>query len=545
MLRPYQVEAKNAVESQWYDEGNKKTLLVQATGTGKTVVFSEIADNCAKSGGRVLILAHRGELLEQARDKLEKMYGLKCAVEKAEQTSIGSDAQIVLGSVQTMMRQTRLDRFPRNYFSHIIIDEAHHAYSTSYLNILQHFTSAYVLGVTATPDRGDKRDLGKIFDSIAYEYPMKKAIDEGYLCPILAVTVPINIDLKNVSIAKGDYCLEELDHALDPYLESIADAMVDYCKGHKTVVFLPLIATSQKFCEMLKRRGFRAAEVNGQSPDRSEILEDFENGKYNVLCNSMLLTEGWDCPAVDCIVVLRPTQIRSLYQQMVGRGTRLFDGKENLMLLDFLWHTERHNLCKPASLVASSEEISQIMDELIAKSECGLDLTEAEELAKEEVMDRRRKAQEEREKKLAETIERNRNRKGTTIDPIRVGLIFGDQEITDYVPVQKWEQDQPTKKQLEVLANNGINVDLVNSKGMAAKLIDQIVSRGNSGLCTLRQINLLEQKGFRNVKAWTINEASIVIGKISKNSWRVPDEYQPAYDYVPSRLKSWDAAYPW
>lgn len=545
MLRPYQIEAKNAVMSQWYNEGRKKTLLVQATGTGKTVVFSEIARECAESGGRVLILAHRGELLEQAKDKLERMYGLECAIEKAEQTSIGSDARIVLGSVQTMMRQPRLDRFPKDYFTHIIIDEAHHAYSSSYLTILQHFASAYVLGVTATPDRGDKHDLGKIFDSIAYEYPMKQAIDDGYLCPILALTIPIDIDLKSVSITQGDYSLEELGNTLDPYLESIADAMLDYCKERKTVVFLPLIATSQKFCRMLRARGFRAAEVNGKSTDRAEILKDFEEGKYDVLCNSMLLTEGWDCPAVDCIVVLRPTQIRSLYQQMVGRGTRLCEGKERLILLDFLWHTERHSLCKPASLMTSSEEISKIMDELIAKNDDGLDLTEAEKLAKEEFLERKRKAQEQRENKLATTIQQNKDRKKATIDPIRAGIIAGSADLTDYEPIFRWESDQVTEKQLKVLRDNGINTDQVDSRGMAAQLIDLIIERSKKGLSTIKQINSLDRKGFRNVDTWTIAQANRVISDLSKNNWKTPEKYWPPSQYKPEQEGSWGDVIPW
>ena len=136
-----------------------------------------------------------------------------------------------------------------------------------------------------------------------------------------------------------------MGHSLDPYLDKIADEMRTYCAGRKTVVFLPLIETSRRFCALLQARGIRAAEVNGNSDDRAEILADFAAGEDDVLCNSMLLTEGWDCPSVDCIVVLRPTKIRSLYAQMIGRGTRLSPGKENLLILDFLCLCKKHNLC--------------------------------------------------------------------------------------------------------------------------------------------------------------------------------------------------------
>ena len=200
---------------------------------------------------------------------------------------------------------------------------------------MKHFPDAQILGVTATPDRGDMQNLGQFFESLAYEYTLPKAIKEGYLTPIKALTIPLKIDMSSVSVQAGDFKASDIGTALDPYLEGIAEEMKKYCSDKKTVVFLPLVKTSQKFRDLLNEHGFQAAEVNGNSQDRAEILADFEAGKYNVLCNSMLLTEGWDCPSVDCIVVLRPTKVRSLYCQMVGRGTRLFPGKDHLLLLDF------------------------------------------------------------------------------------------------------------------------------------------------------------------------------------------------------------------
>ena len=158
-LRPYQNQAKKAVLAEWRN-GHRKTLLVLPTGTGKTIVFSKLVEDCVRGGERVLVLAHRGELLQQAADKLAQSTGLMCAVEKAEESCLDSWYRVVVGSVQTMMRPKRLSAFPADYFGTIIVDEAHHCVSDSYQRVLEHFNNAKVLGVTATPDRGDTEDSG-------------------------------------------------------------------------------------------------------------------------------------------------------------------------------------------------------------------------------------------------------------------------------------------------------------------------------------------------------------------------------------------------
>ena len=245
-LRPYQQEARAAVENEW-EQGNDRTLLVLPTGCGKTIVFAKISEDRVRQGDRVLILAHRGELLDQAADKIRTATGLICSTEKAEQSCLDSQSQwfrITVGSVQSLMRQSRLDRFDPGHFQTIIIDEAHHAVSDSYQRVLDYFSGAKVLGVTATPDRGDMRELGSVFDSLAYEYTLPRAIKEGYLSPIKAVTIPLKLDLSGVGIQSGDFKPGDLDTALDPYLYQIAEEMKKYCANRKTVVFLPLIKTS-------------------------------------------------------------------------------------------------------------------------------------------------------------------------------------------------------------------------------------------------------------------------------------------------------------
>lgn len=518
-LRPYQQEAREAIFEQW-DGGVLKTLLVLPTGCGKTIVFAKVTEDCVRRGDRVLILAHRGELLEQAADKIRQSTGLGCAVEKAEETCMGSWFRVVVGSVQTMMREKRLGQFPEDYFQTIIIDEAHHCISDSYQKVLNHFSSAKILGVTATPDRGDMRNLGSYFESLSYEYTLPKAIKEGYLSPIKALTIPLKIDMTGVGVQAGDFKASDISTALDPYLQGIAQEMEKYCKDKKTVVFLPLVKTSQKFRDLLNAHGFRAAEVNGDSQDRSEVLEAFDRGEYNVLCNSMLLTEGWDCPSVDCVVVLRPTKVRSLYCQMVGRGTRLSPGKDHLLLLDFLWHTERHELCHPASLICQDEEVAKKMTEHIEQAGCPVDIEEAEKTAAEDVVAQREEA-------LAKQLEEMKRRKKKLVDPLQFEMSIQAEDLSGYIPAFGWEMGPPSEKQKATLEKLGILPDQIENAGKAAKILDRLDKRKEEGLTTPKQIRFLEGRGFQHVGTWQFETARKLIDRIAANGWRIPQGINP------------------
>lgn len=524
-LRPYQQEAREAVQAEWA-QGHKRTLLVLPTGCGKTIVFSKIIEDQVKKGKRVLVLAHRSELLEQASDKLKTATGLGTALEKAEHTSIGSWYRVVVGSVQTLQREKRLSQFPPIYFDTIVVDEAHHAISDGYQRVLAHFEESDVLGVTATPDRGDMKNLGSYFDSLAYEYSLVQAIKEGYLSKIKAITIPLTLDLSNVSMSAGDFKASDVGTALDPYLEQIADEMVKQCQNRKTVVFLPLVKTSQKFRDILNAKGFRAVEVNGESKDRAEVLEDFENDRYNVLCNSMLLTEGWDCPSVDCVVVLRPTKVRALYSQMVGRGTRLHPGKEELLLLDFLWHTERHELCRPAHLICETPEVTQKMVENM-EEETGvlLDLEDMEVKAAEDVVAQREEA-------LAKQLEEMRKRKRKLVDPLQFEMSIHAEDLSNYVPSFGWEQAPASDKQIKALEKYGIFTDEIGNAGKANLLLDRLHKRQSEGLTTPKQIRFLEQRGFRNVGMWQFESARKLIDRIAANGWRIPRGVIPR-EYIP------------
>ena len=526
-LRPYQEAARAAVHAEW-EAGRARTLLVMPTGTGKTVVFAKVVEDVVRAGGRALVLAHRGELLDQAATRLMEATGLGVSVEKAGRSSAGEWFRVVVGSVQSMSREPRLAAFDPGWFDLVVIDEAHHAPAAGYQAVLSRFGAARVLGVTATADRADRKSLGACFDSIAYEYTMAEAIRDGWLCPIEAQTVPLRLDLGGVGLSAGDFKASDLGGAIDPFLGAIADEMVAAgCLDRRTVVFLPLVRTSLRFAELLGERGFSAAEIDGASADRAGTLARFAAGELGVLCNAMLLTEGWDRPEVDCIVVLRPTRSRGLYAQMVGRGTRPYPGKRALLLLDFLWLSDRHALCHPADLLGPGADVSARMTAAIAEAGGPVGLEAALAAAEADALSAREAA-------LARELAEMRSRQRRLVDPVQYAYSIQAADLAAYEPSFNWELLPPTKSQLAALERLGIFPDEVPSSGYASMLLDRLAARRQAGLSTPRQIRYLEGRGFTHVGTWSFKDASAMVGRISKAGWRLPRGVDPA-TYEPAR----------
>lgn len=488
-LRPYQREAIDAIIDHWNEW--RKELLVLPTGCGKTVVFNTVAHG---RPGKVLILAHTEELIDQARDKYYRMFSEPAGKIKAEETYL---ERVTVGSVQTMRR-----RDYTNVFQTVIVDEAHHSISDSYQTILSQFPEARVLGVTATPDRGDKKSLARYYDGIAYEYSLQQAVADGYLCNIVARTVPLEIDMSNVKMSIGDFQVDSVAETLEPYLPKIAEAITTYAAGRKTVVFCPLISIAKELADMIPG----AQEVNGNSPDRKEKIEWFDKaGPGSVLCNAMLLTEGWDCPSVDCVVVLRPTKIRSLYAQMIGRGTRLSPGKENLLILDFLWLCQKHNLCKPANLVSDNEDDVKTVTRA----------TEEDEI---DLFDALTDAEEQRRSALAEELAKQQRKKSKLINPLEVFSLLDDIGLADYEPTFEWEGAEATPKQLVALEGFGIDAEGM-TKGYACKVLDKLISRASAGKATIKQVRALRKFGYDPLD-WTFEQASAKIGQLAAVGWK-------------------------
>lgn len=330
-LRPYQQEVVDLVDN--LESGSY--LINLATGLGKTVIFASF-----KRKGKVLVLVHREELAFQAKEK----YDCEVGLEMAKYTSNGED--VVIASVQSLVN--RLSKFDRNYFDMIIIDEAHHSTALSYRKILDYFKPRLKIGVTATANRADKVRLDDIYQDIIYKKDIRWGVENNYLSDISCIRVNIGYDLSRVSTKMGDYAIGELEAEMNrtSVNKAIAEACNKYSKG-QTLIF----ATSVDHAKNLAEEIDGAVAVTGDTKNRAQIIKDFTDRKFRVLVNCMIFTEGTDMPLVETVVIARPTQSESLYQQMVGRGLRLYPGKDKLTLIDLVGVTGKKHLCTAPSLI--------------------------------------------------------------------------------------------------------------------------------------------------------------------------------------------------
>lgn len=362
-LRSYQSRALEAIE-QAEAEGTQRPLMVYPTGTGKTVIFSHALKERAEKG-RGLVLVHREELAEQTRDKLAMVAPeLSTGIVKAERNEL--DADVVVASVQTASRDKRLAELiesgRRSPFGTVVVDEAHHAPAPTWTKVLRGLGSfspfgPLTIGFTATPERDNGKTLG-VWDKVVSYMSIREAIygdpakgeEGGYLVPILpAVVVETKMDLGKVRKgADGDLSGGDLGTALEDAgaIEQIADAYAEHARDRKGVAFLPTVATAHHLAAELCKRGIRAEAVDGgtESEERRAILKRLKTGETQVVTNCAVLTEGFDEPSISCVVVARPTKFHGLYVQMIGRGTRLFPGKKDLMVLDIVGASNRHEL---------------------------------------------------------------------------------------------------------------------------------------------------------------------------------------------------------
>jgi superfamily II DNA or RNA helicase len=499
-LRPYQDKAVVDTLKAW--ESWDRVLGAAATGAGKTVIASHILKRRASLGAS-LFIAHRKELLSQAIDKIDKVNGerwdFKIGLEQAS-TRGNVDDDVVVASIQSL-HKARLERWDPQHFKTIIIDECHRSTAKGYQTVLNYFSSAKTLGITATPDRADQRSLAEVFEHIAFEIPLIELIEKEFLVRIRVEQIPLKIDLSGIKLdSQGDLDVTEVAHVLQPYLGALAAEMAAHAE-RKILVFLPLVALSKEFAGICRELGIAAEHIDGESIDRKEILERFHDGVTRVVSCAMLLSEGYDEPSIDCICVFRPTQSRTLYCQCLGRGFRISPGKEDLLVLDPLWLSEEHSLVKPANLIAVNAEEADQITELLGSEP---DLLGAQQQAREINL----QLMQERARRMAERLDATSKRERTMFDPLEVASVLRDRDIADFEPVVAWHTEKVSTKQAEVLASLGINPQAVANKGQASVIITRLFKRRDQKLATFRQLRQLIRFGYRDPQHATFKEAN-------------------------------------
>ncbi|MGE0551747.1 MAG: DEAD/DEAH box helicase [Kofleriaceae bacterium] len=503
-LRPYQRSAVEGVLAA-FRAGHRSTLLVLATGTGKTVVFAEVARRGVERGRRVLVLAHRTELITQAAEKLANA-GVEAQVDQGERRA--SEAPCVVASVQTL-RGPRLERWARDAFDLVVVDEAHHATAASYRAVLERFTSAKVLGVTATPDRLDGHGMGEVFESVAYRYELRQAIRDGWLAPIRARRVAVDgVDLATVHTRAGDLDRSELAAIMahEEALHGVAVPLLELAGSRPTILFGVDVAHAKALAGVLNRYvpgAAMAVDGGASAAERADVLASFRSGEFRFLVNCALLVEGYDEPSIACVAVARPTKSRALYAQMVGRGTRLAPGKEDCLVLDFTGQAGRHRLVGPADVLAPGGIDDDVRERIEAALDVdALELDELLATARSEVAEDRHRA-----KVLA--VARYR---AEEVDPFLGGL--------PDAPRTAWAVDSASSRQRDALAQAGF-VDLPPelTKGEACRWLDAIAARRSAGLATVKQVRLLRRYGIDAV-SMTLAEACGEIRDIETTHWR-------------------------
>jgi ATP-dependent helicase IRC3 len=364
-LRPYQEECIQSIIDH-HRQGVNKQLVSMATGAGKTVVFCRLIEQMQR---KTLVIAHTTELIDQAKDKLE-MICPKLDVGIVRAGSKEYDRPVVVATIQSASQPDTLAELQKQGFTLCIYDEAHRAVSNSASTVLTNLDfldspEKLLLGFTATAFRNDSKGLGEVFDKIVYTKSIKDLIGLGYLCNPKGIKIKTDLDLSTVKTEDGDFVTQSLASVMDtPQMnEIVVNSFIEQASGRKAVCFSVTVCHAQHLAEAFSNRGIASEAIYGDMPahERYDLLERFKSGNISVLTNCQLLTEGWDCPEVDCILVAKPTQSKGLYTQMVGRGLRPcgWINKKDCLILDF--GSKSHSLCSVAALTndAESEEAEQ------------------------------------------------------------------------------------------------------------------------------------------------------------------------------------------
>jgi superfamily II DNA or RNA helicase len=477
---------------------------VLPTGTGKTRTFAELVRRCVEGGKRALVLAHRSELLDQAQRALASC-GVRAAVEQGARRA--GSAPVVVASVQTLHAK-RLAMFEPSTFGLVVVDEAHHATAASYRGVLAHFAGAKLLGVTATPDRGDGVGLRAVFDSVAYRYELRAAIAEKHLAPLRARRITVGgIDLRAVRAHHGDLDQRDLAAVMrnERALHGIVVPLLEQASDRRTIVFGVDVAHAHDLADLINRYdpgAARAVDGRMDDHDRRALLAGFARGEFRILCNCALLTEGFDEPSIACVAIARPTKSRGLYSQMIGRGTRLAPGKADCLLLDFVGQAGKHRLTGPADCLAGAD-LDDAMREVVDRQ------LEGEQLELEDVL-----ADAEREAKRrahGANVRAKAAYEAREVDPFLAGYLPP--------PIAEFEREPATEAQLNVLRTHDMALSPTMTRADAERYRVALVERKRLGLASLKQCRALKKAGL-DTTTMTMARANVLIGKLAQAGWK-------------------------
>ena len=499
---PFQTEILDDVRQGWKEF--QKQVVVSPTGSGKTCMFSWMAEEFMTKGQRTLILVDQNELVWQTVEKLKAVTSIPATVEKSELRA-DRTSPVVVSTIQTMSR--RLDEWPSHHFGLVIADEGDKSISEMWQRVLKHFDRvAKVCAFTATPHRTDKRNLGCYYQRLVEKENLISLQQKGYLSRIRIEMLPIQIDLTGARIKAGDFIEAELDEILGPHLLKIAEAMRDRAAFRKAIAFFPLIKTAEKFAGICKDIGLNAEAIHGKSEDREEKLARFKNWDFDILANSSLLTRGYDDPAIDWVLPCRPTKSVTMFFQMIGRATRLAPGKVDYVVGDFLYQSTRHLVCRPAHLIAKDDdEAEQITQLAISRSQAL-----PGELADQMPLDLQGLASEavaKREEALRKRLEEQRNKKAKTISAEQFAVEHNSMDVAEYREVMPWESAPITDKQLKWIHRAKIDASTVRGKGHASKLLSLYFDRKPLQLASEGQRKIMTRMGYPNAEQATADQA--------------------------------------